>query len=66
MHELRVALEVVERREPRVLVARGVERRARARADPLVALRPELGPGPEEREVDVEEDCLQHGAEDTS
>ena len=36
-----------------------------ASPDARVALRPELRPGPEQREVDVEEHCPQHEAEDT-
>ncbi len=60
MDELRVALEVLERREPRLVVARAVEGEPVARSGALVPRRAELRPGPEEREVDVEEDRAQH------
>ena len=43
-----------------VLVARRVEVEPVRRADAPVRLRPELGPGPREREVDVEENRAQH------
>lgn len=60
MDELGVELEVRDRREPGVLVSPGVQRQPVPRPDPHVALRPELGPGPKQREVDVEEHCSQH------
>ena len=53
-------LEALEGPEPRLLVARGVERDPVPRPGPPVPLRPELGPGPEEREVDVEQDGAKH------
>ena len=65
VHELRVELQLRDRSQPGRLVPLRVERQPVTRADARVALRPELGPGPEQREVDVEEDCLQHVDEDT-
>ena len=59
-------LQLLDRSQPGGLVALRVERQPVARADARVALRPELRPGPEQREVDVEEDRLQHADEDTS
>ena len=47
-------------------VARRVELEPEARAQPLVALGPELRPGPGDREVDVEEDGAQHHAASSS
>ena len=49
------ALQILERGEPSVLVASGVEVEPVRCPDPPVRLGPELGPGPREREVDVEE-----------
>ena len=65
MHEIGTALEVRDRGPPRILVAPGLEAQAVASADPAVPLRPELRPRPEQREVDVEENRLEHGSEDT-
>ena len=56
-----VTLERVERRRPRLLVQLRVEPEPVPLADLAVALRPELWPGPGEREVDVEDDGFQHG-----
>src|SRR5262245_23433895 len=53
-------LELVECRQPRALVRGGIELEAVARADAPVPLRPELGAGAREREVDVEEDGAEH------
>ena len=58
-------LQLRDRSQPGGLVALRVERQPVARADARVAPRPEFRPGPEQREVDVEEDCLQHVDEDT-
>ena len=58
--ELRMALKVLERRATRLLVASAVEGQPVPGADPLVPLRAELGPGPEQGEVDVEEDGPEH------
>ena len=63
--EVGVALEVRDRGPSRIVVALGLEAQAVASADPAVALRPELRPGPEQREVDVEQNGLEHGSEDT-
>ena len=52
--------QILECGEPRRLVAVGVEREPVRRADVAVGLGPELGPGPREREVDVEENGAQH------
>ena len=56
---------VCERGAPRVLVAGRVERQAVAPAEPLVALRAEVGTGPRDREVDVEDHRFQHGRDDS-
>ena len=58
--ELGVGAEILEGGEPRRLVPAGVEREPVHRPDVAVGLRPELGPGPREREVDVEENGPQH------
>ena len=60
VNELRVPLEAVERRMAGGLVERRVEREPVAGPYAPVALRPELGARPEQREVDVEENCRQH------
>ena len=56
--ELRVVLEVFDRRRAGLRVELGVERQAVARAGLAVALGPEERAGLGEREVDVEEDRL--------
>ena len=58
--ELRMRPQVVECREARRFVASGVEAEPVRVPDAPVRLRPELGPGPREREVDVEEDGPEH------
>ena len=58
--ELRMALERRVRGEPGRLVPLRVERQAVPLAEPPVPLRPELGTGQREREVDVEEDGPEH------
>ena len=63
--EVGVSLEVLDRGPSRIVVPLGLEAQAMAGADPAVALRPELRPGPEQREVDVEQNGLEHGSEDT-
>ena len=65
MDELGVALQVVDREKPRLLVSRRVEGESVPRSHTLVARRPELRARPEEREVDIEEDRLEHGVENT-
>jgi hypothetical protein len=60
-----MALQRVERIEPGLLVALRVEHEPVPLADLAIALRAELGAGPGEREVDVEEDGLEHSAEDS-
>src|SRR5262249_26166973 len=54
--ELRMALHVCERPRARLLVERRFEPQAELLAAPAVAVRTELRPRAEEREVDVEED----------
>src|SRR5581483_11264376 len=54
--ELRVALEIRLRRVAGVVVAPRIEDELEPCAEPPVPLRPELGTGSNEREVDVEED----------
>ena len=51
-----MALEVEDRRLPRLLVERGIEHDAVTPGDACVPLGRELGSGTAEREVDVEED----------
>ena len=63
--ELRVPPQVVQRRQPRLLVAAGIEAEAVPLAEPPVPLRPELRPRSRQREVDVEEHGLEHAAEDS-
>ena len=58
--ELGVVLEVGDSGEPRRLVQGGIEREAVAQPGARIAVRPELGPGTEQGEVDIEEDCAQH------
>ena len=53
--ELGVRAQILERGEPGGLVASRVEVEPVGGADPPVRLRPELRPGPREREIDVEE-----------
>ena len=60
-----MALERPERGTPRVFVAGRVERQAVALAEPLVALRAEVGTGLRDREVDVEDHRFQHGRDDS-
>src|SRR5438874_1881425 len=57
--EVRVALERGQRRLPSFLVTGRIEREPVSRSRAHVSLRPELGPGTGEREVDVEEDRSQ-------
>ena len=64
--ELGMPLQVDERGVPRVLVPRGVEREPVPLAGADVALRPELGAGPDEREVDVEQDGAKRHASSRS
>ncbi len=59
VHELALAAQPLDRRDPRVRVAVGVERQPMPLAEAAVPLRAELRPRPEEREIDVE----QHGSE---
>ena len=56
--ELRVVLEILDRRRSGLLVELGVERQAVARAGLAVALGPEEWAGLGESEVDVEENRL--------
>ncbi len=60
VHELGVHPQVGEGRDPRRLVASGIEAEAVRVPHALIRIGPELGPGPREREVDVEEDGAQH------
>ena len=60
-----MALQRVERVEPGLLVACRVEHEPVPLADLAVSLGAELGAGPGKREVDVEDDCLEHSAEDS-
>src|SRR5438552_3606487 len=53
---------LLDRRETGRLVPAGVEHQPVPRPDPPVALGPELRPGPEEREVDVEQDGPEHAS----
>ena len=64
VHELVVALERLDRSDARVRVAVRVEREPVPLPDAPVPLRPQLRPGPKQREVDVEQDGLQHATED--
>src|SRR5581483_10745654 len=63
--ELGVLRHLLDRSQPRVLVARRVELEAVALPEVPVPLRPELEPGAEEREVDVEQDRAQQPRQDT-
>ena len=58
--ELWVALDPLHRPLARLAVARGIELEAEALAQTAIALGTELRPRARDREVDVEEDCLQH------
>src|SRR2546423_7200645 len=58
--ELGVALDALDGPLARRRVARRVELQPEALTESLVPLRPELRPGPGDREVDVEEDGLDH------
>ncbi len=57
--ELGMPLQRRERGAPRFVVARRVELEPVALAEAAVALGPEVGAGPGDREVDVEDDCSQ-------
>ena len=59
--ELGVAMEVGERRPARVVVPGRVELEAVPRAEAAVALGPEVGARPGDREVDVEDDGAEVG-----
>src|SRR5205085_1272804 len=59
--ELRVALERRKGRPPRVLVACRIERQPVPGAEPRIALGPEVGPRPRDREVDIEDHGTEHG-----
>jgi hypothetical protein len=59
VQQLRMPLEVDDRRLARIVVAARVESDAVPRGDTRVAIRGELGPGTAEREVDVEENGAQ-------
>src|SRR5581483_9050699 len=61
--ELRMPLEIRDRRTPRLVVALRVEHETVTLAEPPVALRPEIGSRFRERVVDVEDDRLQHSVE---
>src|SRR5262249_27616877 len=63
--ELGMLLHLLDRAEPRLLVAGRVERERVALTETPVALGAELGPGTEEREVDVEQHGPEHTLEDT-
>ena len=63
--ELGMALELADRSRARLLVARRVEVEPVAEPKPLVALRPEIGPGPRKSEVDVEDHRAKHNREAT-
>src|SRR5262245_61816361 len=60
--EIGMTLQRLDRSASGVVVERAVEGQPMSGADALVPRRPELGPRPEEREVDVEEDGSEHGA----
>ena len=60
-----MALEAGEGSEARVLVAVGIERQPVPLTRAAVTLGPELRPGPEEREVDVEQNRAQHPDDDS-
>ena len=66
VHELVVALQRLDRAGASVRVPIGVEREPVPLPDAPVPLGPELRPGPKEREVDVEQDGLEHRIEDRS
>src|SRR5439155_15700897 len=66
VQQLRMPLEVEDRRLARIVVAARVEIDAVSRGDTRVAVRGELGPGTAEREVDVEEDGAQGRHSDSS
>ena len=55
-----MVLQILERRDARRVVELRVQHEPVPAADPLVPVRSELRPGAEEREVDVEEDGLEH------
>ena len=65
VHELVVALERLDRSQPRVRVEAGLEREPVPLPHAPVPLRPQLRPGPKQGEVDVEQDGLQHSTEDS-
>ncbi len=54
-----------ERRAPRLVVARRVELEPVALPEPRVTLGAEVGAGLGDREVDVEDDSSEHGADDS-
>src|SRR5262249_16292562 len=60
--DLRVTLDLGERRRPRGLVARRVEVEPVPPAELAVAVRAEVRPRTGDREVDVEDDRAQHGS----
>ena len=64
--ELGMPLHLRERRRPRLLVPRGVEVEPVPQPERAVPVRPEVGPGLREREVDVEDDGAKHATEDRS
>jgi hypothetical protein len=66
VNELVVVLEGLDRPGARCRVEVGVEPQTVALADAAVPLGPQLRPRPKEREVDIEENGLQHRAEDRS
>src|SRR4029453_8069170 len=62
--EVPLSTQLLDRRDARLGIARGVERQPVPLAETPVALGAELGPWAKEREVDVEENCFEHRAED--
>ena len=60
VHQVALARQRLDRVDPSLRVALGVELEAVPLADAPVPLRPELRPGAKEREVDVEQDSPQH------
>ena len=64
VHEVALAAELLDRGRAGVGVAAGIEREPVPFPHAPVPLGPELRPGPEQREVDVEENRAQHVVED--
>ena len=64
VHERMVALQRLDGRSPSLVVQAGLEREPVPLPHPPVPLGPKLGPGPKQREIDVEQDSLQHAIED--